>query len=75
MSERDEKGPEKIFEDVIIENFTNQLMGKEVNPISGSAKNTIQEQTKEEQPETHNNKRQKLKIKALEYYSAIKIMK
>ena len=53
--EEREKGPEKIFEDIIVENFLN--MGKEIasHPSPGSAESPIQDKPKEKHAETHSN--------------------
>ena len=49
--EEKKKGTEKIFEDIIIENFSN--MGKEINP--GSTESPIQHKSKEKHSKTHIN--------------------
>ena len=49
-----ERGPEKMFEEIIVENFPN--MGKEIathNP--GSAESPIQDKPKEKHAKTHSN--------------------
>ena len=45
------KGTEKIFEEIIVENFPN--MGKEISP--GSAESPIQDKSKEKHAKTHTN--------------------
>ena len=55
---RREKGPDKIFEDVIAENFPN--MGKEiVNPSPGSTESSRHDKPKEEYIKTHSNQTDK----------------
>ena len=49
--EEKKKGTEKIFEEIIVENFPN--MGKEISP--GSAENPIQDKSKEKHAKTHTN--------------------
>ena len=52
--EEREKGPEEIFEEIIVENFLN--MGKEAqHPSPGSAESPIQNKPKEKHAETHSN--------------------
>ena len=48
-----EKGPEKIFEEIIVKNFPN--MGKESHPSPGSAESPIQDKSKEKHTKTHCN--------------------
>ena len=47
------KGPEKIFEETIAENFLN--MGKEIVNQVQEAQSPIQDKPKEEHTETHSN--------------------
>ena len=56
---RRENGPEKIFEEIIAENFSN--MGKEINhQLSlGSTKSPKKDKPKEEHTETHGNQTDK----------------
>ena len=51
--EKREKGPEKIFEEIITENFPN--MGKKISPSPGSAESPRQDKPKEEHTKTHSN--------------------
>ena len=52
--EEREKGPEKIFEEIIVENFPN--MGKEIrHPSPGSAESPIQDKPKEKHTKTYSN--------------------
>ena len=52
--EQREKGPKKIFEEIIVENFPN--MGKEiVNQVQEALKSTIQDKSKEKHTEMHIN--------------------
>ena len=55
--EKREKGPEKIFEEIITENFPN--MGKKISPSPGSAESPRQDKPKEEHTKTHNNQTDK----------------
>ena len=48
-----EKGPEKIFEEIIVENFPN--MGKEIATQVQEAKSPRQGKPKEKHAETHSN--------------------
>ena len=59
--EEREKGPEKIFEEIIVENFPN--MGKEIATQVQEAQSPIQEKPKEEHTETHSNQIGKIKDK------------
>ena len=51
--EKREKGPEKIFEEIIAENFPN--MGKDSHPSPGSPESPRQDKPKEEHAKTHSN--------------------
>ena len=51
--EKREKGPEKIFEEIITENFPN--MGKKISPSPGSAESPRHDKPKEEHTKTHSN--------------------
>ena len=51
--EEREKGPEKIFEEIIVENFPN--MGKERATQLEEAQSPIQDKPKEKHAETHSN--------------------
>ena len=51
--EEREKGPEKIFEEIIVENFPN--MGKETATQVQEAQRTREDKPKEKHPETHSN--------------------
>ena len=51
--EEREKGPEKLFEEIIIEIFPN--MGKEIATNPGGAVSPIQDKPKEKLGETHSN--------------------
>ena len=51
--EEREKGPEKIFEEIIFENFPN--MGKEIATQVQEAQSPIQGKPKEKRAETHSN--------------------
>ena len=51
--EEREKGPEKIFEEIIIENFPK--MGKEIATQVQEAQSPIQDKPKEKHAETHSN--------------------
>ena len=51
--EEKKKGTEKIFEEIIVENFLN--MGKEIVSSPGSAESPIQYKSKEKHAQTHNN--------------------
>ena len=55
--EEREKGPEKIFEEIITENFPN--MGKKISPSPGSAESPRQDKPKEEHTKTHSNQTDK----------------
>ena len=55
--EEREKGPKKIFEEIIVENFPN--MGKERVTQVQEAQSPIQDQAKEEQVKTHINQTNK----------------
>ena len=57
--EEREKGPEKIFEELIAENFPN--MGKEIVNQVQKAESPRQDKPKEEHMETHNNQTGKIK--------------
>ena len=57
--EEREKGPEKIFEELIAENFPN--MGKEIVNQVQEAESPRQDKPKEEHMETHNNQTGKIK--------------
>ena len=59
--EEREKGPKKIFEEIIIENFPN--MGKEIASQVQEAESPIQDKPKEKQTKTHSNKLAKIKEK------------
>ena len=48
-----EKGPEKIFEEIIVKNFPN--MGKEIANSPGSAESPRQDKPKEKHAETQSN--------------------
>ena len=50
---RREKGPEKIFEEIIPENFPN--MGREIVNQDQEAQSPRQDKPKEEHTETHSN--------------------
>ena len=50
---RREKGPEKIFEEIIVENFPN--MGKEIATQVQEGQSPIQDKPKEKHTETHSN--------------------
>ena len=52
-----EKGPEKIFEEIIVENFPN--MGKEIVNQVQAAQSPRQDKPKEEHTETHSNQTDK----------------
>ena len=51
--EKREKGPEKIFEEIIVENFPN--MGKEIATQVQEVQSPIQGKPKEKHAETHSN--------------------
>ena len=51
--EEREKGPEKIFEEIIVENFPN--MGKEIATQVQEAQSPIQDKPKEKHAKTHKN--------------------
>ena len=51
--EETEKGPEKIFEEIIVENFPN--MGKEIATQVQEVQSPIQDKPKEKHAETHSN--------------------
>ena len=51
--EEKEKGPEKIFEEIIVENFPN--MGKEIVNQVQEAQSSRQDKPKEKLTETHTN--------------------
>ena len=51
--EEREKGPEKIFEEIIVENFPN--MGKEIATQVQETQSPIQGKPKEKHAETHSN--------------------
>ena len=56
--EEREKGPEKIFEEIIAKNFPN--MGKEISqPSPGSTESPRQDKPKEEHTMTHSNQTDK----------------
>ena len=57
VPEGKEKGPEKIFEETIAENFLN--MGKEIVNHVQKAQSTRQDKSKEEYTETHCNQTDK----------------
>ena len=57
--EEREKGPEKIFEEIIAENFPN--MGKEIVNQVQEAESPRQDKPKEEHMETHNRQTGKIK--------------
>ena len=57
--EEREKGPEKIFEEIIAENFPN--MGKEIVNQVQEAASPRQDKPKEEHMETHNRQTGKIK--------------
>ena len=52
-AEEKEKGPEKIFEEIIVENFPN--MGKEIATQVQEAQSPSQDKPKEKHAETHSN--------------------
>ena len=52
-----EKGPEKIFEEIIPENFPN--MGKEIFTQVQDMQSPIKDKSKEEHTETHSNQTDK----------------
>ena len=54
---RREKGPEKIFEEIIPENFPN--MGREIVNQDQEAQSPRQDKPKEEHTETHSNQTDK----------------
>ena len=51
--EEKKKGPEKIFEEIIVENFLK--MGKEINNQVQEAQSPIQDKSKEKHAKTHTN--------------------
>ena len=51
--EEREKGPEKIFEEIIVKNFPN--MGKEIGTQVQEAQSPRQDKPKEKHGETHSN--------------------
>ena len=51
--EEREKGPEKIFEEIIVKNFPN--MGKEIATQVQEAQSPRQDKPKEKHAKTHNN--------------------
>ena len=51
--EEREKGPEKIFEEIIVENYLN--MGKEIATQVQEAQSPIQDKPKEKHTKTHSN--------------------
>ena len=51
--EEREKGPKKIFEEIIVENFPN--MGKEIPTQVQEAQSPIQDKPKEKHAKTHSN--------------------
>ena len=51
--EEKKKGPEKIFEEIIVENFLN--MGKEIATQVQEAQSPIQDKFKEKNTKTHTN--------------------
>ena len=55
--EEREKGPEKIFEEIIAENFPN--MGKQINSKVQAAQSPSQDKPKEEHTQTHSNQTDK----------------
>ena len=55
--EEREKGPEKISEEIIVENFPK--MGKEIHPSPGSAESPRQDKPKEKHAKTHSNQTDK----------------
>ena len=56
--EEREKGPEEIFEEIIVENFLN--MGKEAqHPSPGSTESPRQDKPMEKHAETHSNQTDK----------------
>ena len=55
--EEREKGPEKIFEETVVENFTN--MGKEIATQVQEAQSPRQDKPKEKHAETHSNQTDK----------------
>ena len=55
--EEREKGPEKIFEEIIVENFPN--MGKKIAPKSRKLRESRQDKPKEKHNETHSNQNDK----------------
>ena len=55
--EEREKGPEKIFEEIIVENFPN--MGKEIATQVQEAQSPRQDKPKEKHSKTHSNQTDK----------------
>ena len=55
--EEREKGPEKIFEEIIVKNFPN--MGKEIATQVQEAQSPRQDTPKEKHAETHRNQTEK----------------
>ena len=53
--EEREKGPEKIFEEIIVKNFPNKHGKGNSHPSPGSAESPIQDKPKEKHAETHSN--------------------
>ena len=53
VPEEREKGPEKIFEEIIIENFPN--LGKEIATQVYEAQSPVQDKSKEKHTKTHSN--------------------
>ena len=58
--EEKKKGTEKIFEEIIVENFPN--MGKEIVNQVQKAQSPIQDKSKKKHPKTHINQTIKNKI-------------
>ena len=56
--EKREKGPEKIFEDRIVENFSNMRKGNS-QPSPGSTDSPRKDEPKEEHTKTHSNQADK----------------
>ena len=52
--EEREKGPDKIFEEIIVESFPNMGKGNS-HPNPGSTESPIQDKPKEKHAETHSN--------------------
>ena len=51
--EERQKGPEKIFEEIIVENFPNK--GKEIATQVQEAQRVVQDKSKEKHTKTHSN--------------------